>query len=93
MRLRLTTRRMMVGVAVLAPVLVLGRWFAETEKRREYRRSRWLHHSFSAQFIANGGGVPPIAARVAYHNAMANKWGRSDRFLWLPVWPDPPEPK
>ena len=43
---------------------------------------------------------PPIRAwrmsqerRIAYHQAMKQKYERASRYPWLPVLPDPPEPE
>jgi hypothetical protein len=33
------------------------------------------------------------AERIAYHSRMRRKYERAARFPWLPVEPDPPEPK
>ena len=31
--------------------------------------------------------------RIAYHQAMKQKYERTSRYPWLPVLPDPPEPE
>lgn len=35
----------------------------------------------------------PNSRLAAYHAAMKSKWERASRYPWLPVAPDPPQPK
>jgi hypothetical protein len=85
-RPRLTIRRLMVAVAI-AGVLIAG-W---VEVGRRCVRSLAIadHHSWGADsaigFISRG--------KIAWHGEMQAKYERAARYPWLPVSPDPPEPK
>jgi hypothetical protein len=86
-----TVRRLMVAVAIIGSALGI------TIERRE--RSRWIaaHHR---------AAVPKLLPRIKpfgmedkrwrlleWHGSMARKYEHAARYPWLPVAPDPPEPR
>jgi hypothetical protein len=90
-RARFTVRRMMVVVAV-AGVALQGARLAGLSLR--YRRL--------AESYAGWGRWPRKSSeeararerrKVAWAHALARKYERAARAPWLPVEPDPPEPK
>ncbi len=94
-RLRFTVRRMMVAVAIAA--IVMG-GLAE----RHYRFAKLSDHHLAALValipkvrasIAAGDDENPIHERGFWHAKMRAKYFRAARYPWLPVAPDPPEPK
>jgi hypothetical protein len=96
-RLRFTVRRLMTVVAVVAVLLggfSLGR-------RSAYLNRLWLDHRREADRIARlavTGSVVPSdrrssGARFLWHCEMASKYGYAASHPWLPVEPDPPEPR
>ena len=102
-RFRFTVRRLMVAVAIVAVVIGIG---VEVARRRgRYTRLARQHavvrdelHKFlmivppsaSVEFF---GDRKAIAALVGYHGRMKEKYERAARDPWLPVEPDPPEPR
>jgi hypothetical protein len=96
---RMTTRRWMIAVAVagivLGPLVYLG------QRSRRFDRISWVHvraMSKGAIEAANlkrrGDPRAKLAyARADYHQAMWLKYLRASRTPWLPVEPDPPEPR
>jgi hypothetical protein len=77
-RVRFTVRRMMVAVAVLA--LAVG-WWKQGERRRARFRALAIVHLIEANEPTD------------YHGRTAVKYMWATRYPWLPVAPDPPEPK
>jgi hypothetical protein len=94
----------MIISAVVA--VSLAAWI-ETKRRSVEYEIRAMNHALSASsYEANGARphswvhlevddppLPPDPAKVAYHDAMARKWSEAASRPWLPVEPDPPEPK
>jgi hypothetical protein len=106
-RPRFTLRRLMVAVALAAVCLTLAPGFRRwTERRRHDFTIMALEHdlrmtSINLEYfkhnpqvtVINPAGSPPGDPRPAYHQAMETKYIWAARYPWLPVWPDPPEPK
>jgi hypothetical protein len=87
-RPRFTLRRLMVAVAVMAVVLGLCRWL--------WTRSVAFRSIADAHNAQRMGGIPMHTENLPsllYHIEMGNKYDRAARYPWLPVAPDPPEPK
>src|SRR4051812_4281138 len=98
---RLTTRRLMVLVAVAALMLFVGRWIGRLRAAAECARSarywRW-QASVSAHF-APGSGLSEAEYRKrcleksrGYEELSARYW-RAARRPWLPIPPDSPPPE
>jgi hypothetical protein len=114
---RMTTRRWMIAVAVVAPGL--GAWDLARQRQRYLERAGVMREkeyiSEMAVFVAsdrdaNGchilipDGFDPLAAPLPadlvslrdeyiYFQRMRTKYQYAARYPWLPVEPDPPEPK
>jgi hypothetical protein len=88
---RLTTRRLMVLVAVVALPLAIR---AGIESRRE-RLRRWEgDHLNSYLANANSARKTDRSKRLArYHVDLARKYDRAVLRFWLPFPPDPPAPE
>ncbi len=85
-RVRFTLRRMMIAVAILAISMAAAlRWFDLHSRARAY--AFW-----AAVSPMNIKG--PKGERMAMHyDLLRLKYERAARYPWLPVAPDPPEPK
>ena len=105
-RPRLTIRRLMVAVAMMGVMLglVVGLW----HRSENYRRGALTHagEALLCEDAAWGvvrmtnGSKEEAASQAgallllkAHHEAMREKYERAARHPWLPVAPDPPEPK
>jgi len=89
---RITTRRLMVLVAVAA-IFAFGA--VMVRKAREYRHAA-ARHAIKARIIELEAGPATISKdreRAAYHSRMKGKYDRAASRPWLPVPPDPPPPK
>jgi hypothetical protein len=83
--------------------LVAARVWLEDRRHRFYNFSTWHSRQIDRyQTPYFGGGGPrelvreyqaKYGSKIDYHNAMAKKYARAYRQPWLPVEPDPPEPK
>lgn len=92
-RPRLTIRRLMILVAVVG--LLVAIW-TEGERRRQRFRDRVRDYAHSAIYLrlhAILDNRPPDPVRSAWFKAMQEKYEFAARYPWLPVSPDPPEPK
>jgi hypothetical protein len=100
-RLRFSVRRLIVAVAIVG--ILLGVWLG-LERRRERFRELSDRHEVQAQlcevrvFISKIERKPEAwlagnKARFEHHLAMMRKYQQAARRPWLPVAPDPPEPK
>jgi len=107
---RMTTRRWMTAVAVMAVLLAVGRLAGTTWKRLGTAAA---HARLADTIRLNGSTIasvaavaPSEAARRSHHEAMARhsrfaeyysdlatRYRRAARYPWLPVPPDPPEPR
>lgn len=112
--LRMTTRRWMVVVAVIAATLFLEEHRKRAAKSAEYRTIAEAHEG-RLQTLAlirrlgqypyapcwlgriplryDAETAPRHARHVSHHTALKLKYERAARCPWLPVEPDPPEPK
>jgi hypothetical protein len=94
-RLRFTVRRLMFVVAVVG--VVFGLYIASEQRAAEFRQ-RAIHHTneFSGCYSPEGlttAQIGIILQRREYHQAMMVKYRWAAHRPWLPVAPDPPEPK
>lgn len=98
-RVRVTVRRLMVGVAVTALALAAD----QVRRRRADYLGRAAINADAEQMSrayaddARGPHCDPQRvergdALAAYHAALRLKYERAARRPWLPVAPDPPEP-
>jgi hypothetical protein len=85
----------MIAVAVVG--VVLGLFLLVKRREDEFRRQAVHHTNELAGCYAPEGlttaQVGAILRRRDYHRAMMIKYERAARYPWLPVAPDPPEPK
>jgi hypothetical protein len=86
---RMTTRRWMVAIAVVAVGL------ADVGRRRHLALlQRAAYHEEIERLVTNTAPqVPANAAIRDLHARLKEKYWRAARYPWLPVRPDPPEPK
>ena len=100
MKLRITIRKLMILIAVVA-VIVFG--FVLRKKSYDYQALAERHDEISWHFasideasMASSAHLPITSHRIeaaAYHQRMKAKYERAARYPWLPVAPDPPEPR
>jgi hypothetical protein len=101
--IRFTVRRMMVAVAIVGGILAA--WIELRRLRVEYT-VRGALHAMKANIYTYGEWPhsrvifeprrpppAPDARKVAYYDAMAQKWWNAAERPWLPVEPDPPDPE
>jgi hypothetical protein len=99
----MTTRRWMIAVAVVGLLCLLEHRRRSFESLASYHRSR-LARFVIGQSLDDLTVIRPIfrdrkplttdEVKVAtWHQAMARKYRQAARKPWLPVEPDPPEPK
>ena len=99
-RPHITVRRLMILVAIVALTTAALVQVAEplcerratefAELERYHRGGRWQWD----RRIKQGLHSLPVTTQVrSHHVAMAAKYEWALRYPWLPVWPDPPEPK
>ena len=100
-RVRFTVRGMMVAVAVFALLSASGQLRERYEGLRDRYELMGVMHA-AHEILERDGGVDvfsgfglvkPNAQRAAYHAEMRRKYERAARSPWLPVEPDPPEPR
>lgn len=101
---RMTTRRWMLAVAVVALLCLLEHRRRTFRSRAAYHQSRlsglgvalsydghlrfYKHQDQGIKWLTNNEAKVP-----AWHEAMARKYRDGARYPWLPVEPDPPEPE
>ena len=101
---RMTTRRWMVAMAIVAVIVVVRIKIARMKLRRLDCQLRSIAHTIGAARYDGTGVVScrgpyelPSSVynprRAAYHAAMSRKWADAAEHPWLPVEPDPPEPQ
>jgi hypothetical protein len=73
----------MVVVAVMGTVLAISLRGKQLAAQARTHADRANHLSLLCR------GRFPL---LVYHKAMAQKYARASRFLWMPVMPDPPPP-
>ena len=104
-RVRFTVRGMMIAVAILAVMACVSpeavQWI---ELSRRYRAEALHHRLWAEEFergVSRNMAARPARRRVAdedrrmavWERAAEAKYARLARYPWLPVSPDPPEPK
>ena len=100
-RLRFTVRRMMVGVAILAiPCWIVERGSRFQGLAKDHRsKAGVLGFDFNVSsgarklLITGEDGKPLSKAQHEWHSTLGDKDGQAASRPWLPVEPDPPEPK
>ncbi len=89
---RMTTRRWMIAVAVVAAGCAAVA--SLTERRERFARIAARH---AAVFMTPTSPFPDpdrgSAKRVDWHLKMRDEYWRAARYPWLPVEPDPPLPE
>jgi hypothetical protein len=97
-RMRFTVRRMMVVVAVLAILVWLGERHLRFTRLSEYHRSNaGIYLEFDEQtgwvgYVTRDGRDIPERVHL-WHAKLEDKFRESARHPWLPIQPDPPDPK
>jgi hypothetical protein len=86
---RMTTRRWMIAVAILAVGLEAT---AALFRRQHALRQRAAYHE-KIEKLAAATQVRANAAIRDRHARLKEKYWRAARYPWLPVGPDPPEPE
>jgi hypothetical protein len=89
-RPRFSVRWLMVAVAVVA--LASGGWHL-WELRRSHLRTALKHEVLSSLLREGHADIGRDPGRSDHHEALRNKYERAARHPWLPVEPDPSEPK
>jgi hypothetical protein len=108
-RPRLTVRRLMIAVAVIALVTGVIAMLIQSERRRQRAvyhakmetETQHLMNFYRGDLVLRRGenrdDFPAMLGRFTrrnlYHSEMRRKWEASAARPWLPVEPDPPEPK
>jgi hypothetical protein len=82
-RFRFKLKWMMVAVAIvamlMAPVFILWRRSSALAQQGQYHARR--ASEYASVYMSD------------YHRGLAEKYERAARYPWLPIAPDPPEPK
>jgi len=60
------------------------------QRAQDHRAMRLQHER---EYVPNDPSACPMTFRSLWHERMAAKYERADRYPWLPVPPDPPMPK
>src|SRR6185437_4580088 len=94
---RMTTRRMMIAVAVVGVLFAVTIEGARLVRRWDYCRSMASYHD-ARDGTYQGSWVPDPAipldpVNFAYHTRMRRKWEHAAWRPWLPMPPDPSPPK
>jgi hypothetical protein len=93
-RVRFTVRRMMVAVAMLAALLAIGAGLQRRQAR--FERLFSYHRGLAGPMIIHSfdpGSPTSKTASGRWHWDLSMKYADAARRPWLPVAPDPPEPK
>jgi hypothetical protein len=97
LRARFTLRQMMAVVAVVGVALWAGRMLWLSAGYREKARRYPLGLLGATPILMGPHGVHSLGYRrpdrVRWEEAMAENYLRAARYPWLPVEPDPPEPR
>ena len=103
-RPRITVRRLMIAVALIALGMGVGRvaWLGITYRRRadwhavrhEIARDRvvWAERMVGRGYLAPGAKLA-AESEADYHAALGRKYEHAAARPWLPVEPDPPGPR
>ena len=99
-RVRLTVRRLMVAVAVVALCLTAWSYWDRRDERYFEFAVKAMSHTTLAVAYETGRPIGSLRERArvnprkaAYHAALARKYEYAASRPWLPVLPDPPEPE
>jgi hypothetical protein len=84
---RMTTRRWMIAVAILAFL------FGMADRSRRFSAIADLYDGHSEASVKTPDERRRLALWNAYNRAVCRKYRRAARHPWLPVEPDPPEPE
>ena len=94
---RMTTRRWMVAVAAAAPMLRVASLLSLSVMYRDKARQYDIELLGATPILMGPRErhriVHPPSAHLLWAREMANKYERASWCPWLPVEPDPPEPK
>jgi hypothetical protein len=92
-------RRLIVAVAIVGMSLMSYLYFREKVEplARGYREIAGEHvkrqYQLSMELIYRSSEKGRIMPLIRHRSAMEAKYSRAARYPWLPVAPDPPEPK
>jgi hypothetical protein len=99
-RPRFTVRRLMIAVAVVGLALATAIMMRRSDEFRALAEEQADNEAASLEYADDARGEHGDQQRVArgeqmavYHRALKIKYERAARYPWLPVAPDPPEPK
>jgi hypothetical protein len=90
-RPRFTVRRLMVAVAVVGLMFGFGAWLAR--RSAEFQKKSDSYLGTVRVMYSIGRWKPRGFDRNSWAWGMAQKYHDAARHPWLPVAPDPPEPK
>lgn len=85
---KVTTRHLLILAALVALGLGFRGWM---HRRGDYFSAETTRYAKAC--LMEGPQLGGDARRRAYYWEMARKYERAARNPWLPVFPDPPEPK
>lgn len=85
---RMTTRRWMVGVAIVAVGIQASRWTDNMRRRSLYYTA--LADRWEMPTCPKEAGASRLCD---YYDGLEKKYRRAARYPWLPVAPDPPVPE
>jgi hypothetical protein len=93
-RVRFTVRRMMVAVAVVAVATFAFRllWLSEAYRRRAQEYS-WSVFGAMEYSPHDAQGTARRERLINHYRSLAEKYAHAANRPWLPVEPDPTEPK
>jgi hypothetical protein len=90
-RFRLTVRRMMIAVAVVAIAIPTYSWLLEVARKAESYRNMARYYR---TVITSPGATPEYLERFAsWRSAMIRKYDRAVLSPWLPIEPDTDMPR
>ncbi len=87
---RMTTRRWMVAVVVVGGALGMF---------ERHERFRWIAVRHRAEVPKHLPRIKPVGMEdkvwrlLEWHESMARRYERAARYPWLPVEPEPPDPR
>jgi hypothetical protein len=81
----------LVTLAMVALALATAGILWSDQRRYDFQRLAFRHQYWLS--MTNNSADSQKAHLTAYHRKMLAKYEWAARYPWLPVWPDPPEPK